>query len=50
MVPILPVAIDHGSRLLRIGSLFTPTDDQDADLAALQRNFSAKMARRPDRY
>lgn len=50
MVPILPVAIDHGSRLLRIGSLYTPTDDQDADLAALQRNFSAKMARRPDRY
>jgi 1-acyl-sn-glycerol-3-phosphate acyltransferase len=48
--PILPVALDHGRRRLRFAPLFTPTADQEADVLALRRNFSADMARRPDRY
>lgn len=49
-VPILPVAIDHANRALRIAPLYFPSDDHAADVAALKRNFSPEMARRPDRY
>jgi 1-acyl-sn-glycerol-3-phosphate acyltransferase len=48
--PILPVAFDYRTRAVVLGALFAPTADYDADLAALQRGFSAEMARNPGNY
>ena len=48
--PILPVAFDYRSRTVILGALFAPTADYAADLAALQRLFSAEMARHPRNY
>ena len=45
-VPILPVALDWGTRTVRIGALFLPTGDMDADIAELRRRFAE--ARRKD--
>lgn len=45
-VPILPVALDWGTRTVRIGTPFAPTGDMDADIAELRGRFSA--ARRKD--
>lgn len=49
-VPILPVAIDYSRRAIVIGTLFEPTDDQAADIAALRRRFTAVMARYPEQF
>lgn len=49
-VPILPVAFDYRSRSVVLGALFDPTADYAADLAALQRGFTAEMARNPRDY
>ena len=48
--PILPVAFDYRSRAVILRELFAPTADYAADLAALQRLFSAEMARHPRNY
>jgi 1-acyl-sn-glycerol-3-phosphate acyltransferase len=49
-VPILPVAFDFRTRAIVFGELFTPTGDYAADLAALQAQFTAEMARNPKSY
>jgi 1-acyl-sn-glycerol-3-phosphate acyltransferase len=38
-VPILPVAFDWRSRTVRIGELFSPTGDPEADLPAIRARF-----------
>ncbi|HHW4678965.1 MAG TPA: lysophospholipid acyltransferase family protein [Xylella sp.] len=35
-VPILPVYLDYSSRTIGIGDLFWPSDDMDADIAAVR--------------
>jgi len=47
-VPIWPVALDWGTRTVRLGPLFTPTDDADADLDALQEFFRQVRGKFPD--
>ena len=50
-VPIVPVAFDYRTRaVVFVGEPYTPTADYAADLAALQRRFSAEMARNPGDY
>lgn len=49
-VPILPVAFDFRKRAVVLGETYMPTGDYAADLAALQRRFSAEMARNPGNY
>lgn len=39
-VPILPVALDWGTRTVRIGTLFSPTGDIEADLRELRGRFA----------
>lgn len=46
-VPILPVALDWGSHVVRIGAPFTTTGDADADVRALQGRFAGVNGRRP---
>jgi 1-acyl-sn-glycerol-3-phosphate acyltransferase len=48
-VPIWPVALDWGVRTLRLGPLFRPTGDEDADIAALQSFFTRVRGRNPER-
>jgi len=38
--PIVPIAFDWGSRMIRFGEPLQPTGDLDADLAALHRFFA----------
>jgi len=49
-VPVFPVAFDYPRRAVVFGQLYWPTADYEADLAALQRGFSAEMARNPRDY
>ena len=49
-VPILPVAFDYRTRAVALGELYMPTADYAADLAELQRRFTADMARNPGNY
>jgi 1-acyl-sn-glycerol-3-phosphate acyltransferase len=50
-VPIVPVAFDYRTRaVVFLGEPYRPTADYAADLAALQRRFSAEMARNPGNY
>jgi len=49
-VPIFPVAFDYRKHAVVFGQLYSPTADYEADLAALQRGFSAEMARNPGNY
>ena len=49
-VPILPVAFDFRTRAVVFGEPYMPTADYAADLAALQRRFSAEMGRNPGNY
>lgn len=44
-VPILPVALDWGTRTIRIGELFDPTNDLDLDLVELRRRFESARRR-----
>ena len=44
-VPILPVGLDWGSRTVRLGTLFFPTGNLDADLPALRDRFGAAQRR-----
>jgi len=47
-VAIWPVAFDWGTRTVRLGPLFDVTDDEEADLTALQNFFRAARGRHPD--
>jgi 1-acyl-sn-glycerol-3-phosphate acyltransferase len=46
-VPILPVALDWGSHVVRIGASFITTGDADTDVRALQSRFAGVNGRRP---
>lgn len=46
-VPIVPVALDWGSRTVRIGAPFLTTGDVDGDVRELQRVFARVSGRRP---
>lgn len=47
-VPIVPIAIDWGSRSIRIGEVFPPTGDEAADLQVLYRFFAGARGRKPE--
>lgn len=47
-VPIWPVALDWGARTVRLGPLFRPTTDEDADLESLLDFYRAVRGRHPD--
>lgn len=49
-VPILLVSLDYRLRVLGLGPLFTPTEDFEADLAALRSRFASGMARNPESF
>jgi len=49
-VPILPVAFDYRRKRIIFLSLFQPTGDLEADVAALRTPFTGSMARKPDQY
>jgi 1-acyl-sn-glycerol-3-phosphate acyltransferase len=49
-VPILLVAFDYGARVVRLGPLFRPTGDYDADLAEIQSHYHVGMALRPENF
>jgi 1-acyl-sn-glycerol-3-phosphate acyltransferase len=49
-VPILLVGLDYRRRVVGIGPLVTPTEDLEADLAAIRSRFVSAMARNPDSY
>ncbi|MCI0432577.1 MAG: lysophospholipid acyltransferase family protein [Gemmatimonadetes bacterium] len=46
-VPIWPVALDWGARVVRLGDLFVPGEDESADIAALQSWFRRARGRIP---
>lgn len=49
-VPIVPVALDYGTREVRITAAFTPTGDETADLAAIRGRYHRAMARHPANF
>jgi 1-acyl-sn-glycerol-3-phosphate acyltransferase len=48
--PIWPVGLDYAQKAVVLMPLFTPTDDAEADLRALQALFSPGMARYPEMF
>lgn len=48
-VPIVPVALDWGTRRLRVGPTLHPTDDEAADIETLQSFFRTVRGRVPER-
>ena len=49
-VPILLASFDYRTRVIELGPVFTPTDDFEADLAAILPRFTSAMARHPDMF
>ena len=47
-VPIVPVALDYGPRVIRIGAPFAPGDDIEGDLAELESFFAGARGYRSD--
>jgi 1-acyl-sn-glycerol-3-phosphate acyltransferase len=47
-VPIVPVALDWGTRTVRIGDPRKPTDDEDADVERLMAFFRQVRGRHPE--
>lgn len=47
-VPIVPVSLDFGRRVLGIGPELEPGDDVEADIESLERFFTGVTARHPD--
>ena len=47
-VPIVPVALDWGTRTVRIGDPCKPTDDEDADVERLMAFFRQVRGRHPE--
>ena len=47
-LPILPVALDFARREVRIGALFHPTGDIEADIAELRRFFKTARGYNPE--
>ena len=48
--PIWPVAFDYSRKAVVLMPLFTPTEDAEADLRALQALYSPQMARYPEKF
>lgn len=49
-VPILPTGFDYSRKVIFFRPLFHPTGDYEKDLAELQSNYRAEMARKPENY
>ncbi len=49
-VPILPVTLDYSRRVVSLGTLFTTTDDADADIRYLRGLYHPSMARHPENF
>jgi len=49
-VPVFLASFDYSRRVVRLGPLFAPGDDFEADVAAIRAHTSPEMARRPDNY
>lgn len=49
-VPILPVALDYGTRTIRFFAVHAPGQSAESDVAILGRLYHPGMARHPDRY
>jgi len=49
-VPILPVAFDYSRKVIRLGPLFHPTGDYEADLRAIRSLYHRDMALRPGNF
>lgn len=47
-VPIVPVALDFGRRLVEFGPSLEPSGDVDADIESLRRFYADVTARHPD--
>lgn len=47
-VPILPVGLDWSTRAIRLGDLFTPTGDMEADIQHLRAWFAPIVGKRPE--
>lgn len=47
-VPIQPVGLDWGTRAIRLGDLFTPTGDMEADIEHLRAWFDPIVGKRPE--
>ncbi len=48
-LPILPVALDWGTKTFRFAPVFVPTGDEEADITALQKFFRTVRGRDPSR-
>lgn len=49
-VPIVPVALDYSSRLIRIMPAFVPSGDVAVDLPQIKARYSREMARFPENF
>ena len=49
-VPIVPVAIDYGRKVLKIDAPFEPTGSFDDDLPAIRARYAGVVARHPDQF
>jgi 1-acyl-sn-glycerol-3-phosphate acyltransferase len=49
-IPIVLVTFDYSRKRVRLGPAFPATADYDSDLAAIQSNITAAMAKHPARY
>ncbi len=49
-VPIVPVAIDYGRKVLRIDVPFEPTGSFDDDLPLIKARYAGVVARHPDQF
>jgi 1-acyl-sn-glycerol-3-phosphate acyltransferase len=49
-VPVVPVAFDFASRIIRIFPPFLPTGDVNGDLTLLRGLYDRSMARRPELF
>jgi 1-acyl-sn-glycerol-3-phosphate acyltransferase len=49
-VPIVLVTFDYKRKLVRLGPAFPATSDYEGDLAAIQSQITAAMAKHPERY
>lgn len=49
-VPILIVAIDYKYKEVQVLDLFTPTDDEDADIRAIKSMYIGVTGRHPEKF
>jgi 1-acyl-sn-glycerol-3-phosphate acyltransferase len=47
-VPIVPIAFDYATRLVKLMPPFSPTGDYEKDLSAIKARFTGVRAKRPD--